>query len=173
MASCQADKYKISKYYTDSERDTLLTNMITYVYAKAPDATDSTKWKSQFRSFYKKSLPSFYIENYFIAENGWHYYFMIRPVGGSPKRRGVIGKFKLEKGSLKPIEFEETVNTPHLDEEIVRERGSFLFKELVRSGNLDKYLAMRHYIQWPDSTLIYDKKTNNWVTPIAITSAKF
>ncbi|MES2794537.1 MAG: hypothetical protein V4683_01155 [Bacteroidota bacterium] len=165
LASCEADKYKISKYYTDSERDTLLTNMITYVYTKAPGATDSTKWKPEFRSFYNKSLPSFHIENYFIAENGWHYYFMIRPVGGSTKRRGVIGKFKLEKGSLKPTEFEETLNTPHLDEEIVRERGSFLFKELVKNGDFDKYLTMKHYIQWPDSTLVYNKRTNNWEIP--------
>jgi hypothetical protein len=171
LLGCQADKYKTSKYYTNSERDSLLVNMITYVYTKAPGATDSTKWEPQFRTFYKNSLPSFFIENYFIAENGWHYYFMIRPVGGSSKRRGVIGKFKLEKGSLKPTEFEETVNTPHLDEEIVRERGSFLFKELVNNGNLDKYLSMKHYIEWPDSTLVYDKKTNNWVVPNSKISA--
>ena len=63
-----------------------------------------------------------------------------------------------------PTVFEEIVNTPHLDEEVVRERGRFLFRELVKEGNLDKYLTMKHYIEWPDSRLIYDKKVNEWVT---------
>jgi hypothetical protein len=169
---CSTDKYQTSNYYTDSERDTLLTNIITYVYQKAPGAADSTKWKPQFRTFYKNSLPSFYIQNYFIDSLGWHYYFLIRPVGGSDKRRGVIGKFKLEKGSLKPTEFEEIICTPHLDEEIVKERGSFLFKELVKNGSLEKYMPMKMYVEWPDSTLIYNKKTNNWESPVKISAKK-
>jgi hypothetical protein len=165
LFSCNSEKHQISKYYSDNERDSLLTNIITYVYTKAPGATDSTKWESKYRSYYVKNLPSFHIENYFIAENGWHYFFMIRPVGSSEKRRGVLGKFKLDKGNLKPIEFEEIVNTPHLDEEIVKERGAFLFKKLIEKGNLNEYLAMKQYIEWPDATLFYDKKTNNWVKP--------
>lgn len=170
--SCKSGKHQASNYYTDSERDSLLTNIITYIYSPAPDATNSTKWQPKFRSYYKNSLPSFHLQNYTIGENSWNYYFVIRPVGGSIKRRGVIGKFKLEKGSLMPTDFEETINTPHLDEEIVRERGAFLFEELVRNGNLNKYLKMEQYIQWPDSSLVYDKKTNNWVVPISKISAK-
>lgn len=62
-----------------------------------------------------------------------------------------------------PVDFEEVVNTPHLEEALVKERGVFLFKELTKTGNLDKYLGMKHYIEWPDSTLVYDKKINEWV----------
>jgi hypothetical protein len=163
---CGADKYQTSHYYTVAEQDTLLTNIITYVYQKAPGATDSTKWEPQFRTFYKNSLPSFFIQNYFIDSQGWHYYFLIRPVGGSDKRRGVIGKFKLTKGSLKPTEFEEIACTPHLDEEIVQERGRFLFETLVKNGTIEKkFLTMRQYVEWPDSSLVYNKKTNNWENP--------
>ena len=166
LVGCESDQYQTSKYYSEAERDTLLTNIITYVYQKAPGATDTTKWQPQFRTFYKNSLPSFFIQNYFIADNGWHYYFLIRPVGGSEKRRGVVGKFKLEKGSLKPTEFEEIACTPHLDEEIVIERGKFLFNTLVKTGTIEaKYLAMKQYVEWPDSSLKYNKLTNNWEPP--------
>lgn len=166
LAGCGGDQYQTSHYYSESERDTLLTNIITYIYQKAPGASDSTKWQPQYRSFYKNSLPSFYIQNYFISENGWHYYFLIRPVGGSEKRRGVVGKFKLGKGSLKPQEFEEIACTPHLDEAIVKERGGFLFNTLVKTGSIEsKYLAMKQYVEWPDSSLIYNKLTNNWEPP--------
>ena len=163
--SCKTDKNKPEDYYAQEETDSLVTNLITYVFAKAPGATDSTKWEPKFRSFYTNNLPSFHLENYTIAPNGWHYYFLIRPVGGSDKRRGVVGKFKLAKNSLVPIQFEETINTPHLDEELVRERGKFLFQELVKNDNLDKYMTMKHYIEWPDNSLIYNKKTNSWVPP--------
>ncbi len=162
LFGCNQKKNTTSSYYSDSERDTLLTNIITYIYKLPPGASDSTKWNSEFRDFYLKSLPSFYIENYSINKQGWHYYFIIRPVGGSNKRRGVIGKFKLKEKSLMPYEFQETINTPHLEEEIVRERGNFLFEEYLKTDNLDKYLPMKQYIEWPDSSLIYNKKSNHW-----------
>ncbi len=166
LISCKSEPNKISKYYSDSERDSLLTNIITYVYGKAPGATDSTKWEPQFRTYYRNSLPSFHIEKYAI-ENNWHYYFLIRPVGGSDKRRGVIGKFKLKEKSLMPYDFEEIVCTPHLNEEVVKDRGSFLFELLIKKGEIEeKYMNMRQYVEWPDKTLAYNKKSNNWESPI-------
>lgn len=167
--SCQNNTNKVSKYFNESERDTLLTNMITYIYVKAPYATNATRFEPQFRKFYVESLPKFSLENYYIAPDSTHYFFLIRPVGNTIKyRRGVIGKFKLKNsaaaaGSLMPTAFEEVVNTPHLEENLVKERGAFLFKEIIKTGNLDKYLNMKHYIEWPDSTLVYDKNINEWV----------
>lgn len=164
MFSCQSNSNKISKYFNENQRDTLLTNIITYIYVKPPYATNSTRFEAQFRKYYVQNLPKFSLENYFIAPDSTHYFFLIRPVGNTLKyKRGVLGKFKLKHGSLMPTDFEEIVNTPHLEEKIVKERGDFLFKELVKNKNLNKYLAMKHYIEWPDSTLVYDKKRNEWV----------
>jgi hypothetical protein len=162
--SCQPKKYSVSKYFSDNERDTLLTNIITYVFAKAPNATTANRFDAQFRQFYVKSLPNFRIEKYHQTPDGWNYFFIIRPVGNSPKyKRGVLGKFRLKEDSLIPEAFEEVVNTPHLEEKVLIERGSFLFQELIKKGNLDNYLAMKHYIEWPDANLVYDKNINEWV----------
>ncbi len=164
ILSCTSKSDKTSKYFSKSERDTLLTNIITYVYVKAPYASNATRFEPQFREYYVKSLPKFSIQDYRITNDSTHYFFLIRPVGNSTKyRRGVLGKFKLKKNSLMPIDFEEIINTPHLEEKIVLERGKFLFQELVKTGNLNKYLAMKHYIEWPDERLVYDKKINEWV----------
>jgi hypothetical protein len=163
--SCNSKKYQASDYFTDNQRDSLLTNIITYLYIPAPQATNDTKFQPQFRRFYTKNLSSFYLQNYYQSPDGWSYFFVIRPVGGSPKfRRGVLGKFKLESNSLMPTEFEEVANTPHLAEEIVKERGQYLFKELIKNGNLDKQIPMKQYIEWPDEHLNYDKKANQWIT---------
>lgn len=169
MFACQNNTNKVSKYYNDTERDTLLTNIITYIYTKPTYASNATRFQAQFRKYYVQSLPKFSLENYFIAPDSTHYFFLIRPVGNTIKyRRGVLGKFRLQQatvatGSLMPTDFEEIVNTPHLEEALVKERGAFLFKELIKTGNLDKYLGMKDYIEWPDSMLVYDKNINEWV----------
>ncbi len=155
-------------YFSEAERDSLLADIITYVYVPAPNANNQTKFKADFRAFYVKQLPSFYLQNY-VEKDGISYFFMIRPVGASALyRRGVLGKMQLDPKNHRIISFEEIANTPHLPEEVVRERGKFLFNKLVQEGNLDGYLAMKQYIEWPDASLKYDKKTHTWVNPQAL-----
>jgi hypothetical protein len=163
LISCQSKKNTFSDYFSESQQDTLLTNIITYVYIPAPQATKETKFQPQFRGFYAKNLLNFPIQKYYQSPDGWHYFFLIRPVASSPiYRRGVLGKFKLAPNSLMPTEFEEIANTPHLEEKIVKERGEYLFRELIKNGNLDKQIPMKQYIEWPDEHLAYDKKVNEW-----------
>ncbi len=162
--ACQPKNNQISQYFDNSDRDTLLTNIITYIYNKAPYATNKTRFEPPYRKFYVENLPKFSFQNYYIDKDSTHYFFLIRPVGNSKiYKRGVLGKFHLKSGSLMPENFEEIVNTPHLPEEVVKERGAFLFQELIKNKQLDKYLGMKHYIEWPDSTLVYDKNINEWV----------
>jgi hypothetical protein len=161
--SCQPDKYSVNAYFDKTQQDSLLTNIVTYIYSKAPQSDNETRFQPQFRKFYVAVLPKFSIQNYYIAPDSTHYFFVIRPVGGLPYKRGVIGRYKLGKKGM-PTNFEEVVNTPHLEEKLVKERGKFLFTELIKNGNLDKYLSMKHYVEWPDANLVYDKKLNEWVS---------
>ena len=39
---------------------------------------------------------------------------------------------------------------------------------LVKSGSLNQYLTMKHYVEWPDSTLKYDKQKRAWVSTIGL-----
>ena len=165
LVSCNSKKQQVNDYFTDNQRDSLLTNIITYLYIPAPQANNQTKFHPQFRNFYSQNLSSFHLQNYYQAKDGWNYFFVIRPVaGGALFKRGVLGKFKLKDNSLMPTAFEEVANTPHLAEEIVKERGQFLFQELIKNGNLDKQIPMKQYIEWPDEHLAYDKKSNQWIT---------
>ncbi len=167
MLSCQTDKYDVNNYFDKAQQDTLLTNIVTYIYNKAPQSDNKTRFQPQYRSFYVAALPKFSIENYYIAPDSTHYFFVIRPVGNMPYKRGVIGRYKLGK-NLMPVDFEEVVNTPHLDEKLVKERGKFLLTQLIKNGNLNKYLPMKDYVEWPDANLVYDKQLNEWVAPKSI-----
>jgi hypothetical protein len=161
--SCTSKKHTTKDYFTENQQDTLVANIITHIYTLAPGATRETKFQPQFKSFYTRNIQKFSLQNYQQAPDGWHYFFMIRPVGASSEyKRGVLGKFKLEPNSLMPEDFEEIANTPHLKEEVLKERGQYLFQELIKNGNLDKQLPMKHYVEWPDEHLAYDKKVHEW-----------
>lgn len=162
--ACEKDKYNVNTYFDKAQQDSLLTNIITYVYVKAPQSSNQTRFLPQYRKFYVAALPKFSIENYYVAPDSTHYFFVVRPVGNLPYKRGVIGRYKMGK-NLMPTDFEEVVNTPHLEEKLVKERGKFLFTELIKNGNLDKYLPMKHYVEWPDANLVYNKQLNEWVAP--------
>jgi hypothetical protein len=103
------------------------------------------------------------------STSGVYRYLISRPVAGRKDLlRGVIGSFTLKANSFEIDQFEEVVNTPHYDKETVQERGGFLFREFVKKGHLTEYLAMKHYVEWPDSTLRYDKQKRAWVSTIGL-----
>lgn len=150
-------------YFSKQEKDQLTISLITFVAENAPGATDSTRFNLNFRSYYTQKLPNFSLEKLEKSEDGYYYFLLKRPVGRLTNyKRAVIGRFKLNKGSIAPYDFEEVVNTPHLDEITLKNRSNFLFKELVKNKQLKEYLPLKHYIEWPDSTLKYDKKFNRW-----------
>ncbi|MHA8067194.1 hypothetical protein V7S76_11025 [Aquirufa sp. ROCK2-A2] len=163
FAACEP-KDSPKHYLSDSERDSLLVNIITLVAENATYANDSTRFNPEFRSYYVNQIPKYSLEKLEKTGEGQYVFLLNRPVGHLTQfRRSVIGKFQLKEGSLKPENFEEVANTPHLDPETALKRGKFLFKELVLKGNLNEYVPLKHYVEWPDSTLTYQKKWNRWV----------
>ena len=168
FSACHS-KDEAEYYFSDADRDTLLTNVITLVSENAVYANLDTRFQKKFRAEYVSRLPLYHFVKLTKLENGECFFLLSRPVANSKElRRGVVGKFTLKEGSLQPENFEEVVNTPHFTEELVSERGSFLFRELMKKGSLTEYLSMEHYVEWPDASLIYDKKKRSWVSTIGL-----
>jgi len=163
MASCHK-KDEVAYYFNKEQQDTLTTNIMTFVAENPPFANDTTRFQAKYNNYYWMRLPSYKLVKLEMKEDSTWYYFLTRPVANILVfQRGVIGTFKLKKGSLKPYDFKEVVNTPHLKEAEVLERGAFLFREFKNKGKLDEYMVMKDYIQWPDSTLQYNETINRWV----------
>jgi hypothetical protein len=169
LVGCHS-KDEAAYYFSDSDRDTLLTNIISIISEKVLYASDSTKFQAQFRAEYVKRLPLFHFVQLTKDTSGTYTYLISRPVAGRKDlRRGVVGTFTLKPNSLAIDQFEEVANTPHFEEALVKERGGFLFKELAKTGSLTaEYLSMKHYVEWPDSTLKYDKQKRAWVSTIGL-----
>lgn len=169
IVSCKDnDPYDVSVYFSNNEKDTLLANIITYTSQYARGATNATRFEPRFRKEYVSRLGQYRFEGYFVAPDSTHYFFINRPVGSGYYKRGVGGKFKMGK-NLMPVQYEELWCTPHFkSDSLVLERGEFLFKAMIKEGNIDKYETMKHYVEWPDSTLVYDKKIHEWVAPAKV-----
>jgi hypothetical protein len=164
FSACHSNE-EAEHYFSDAERDTLLTNVITLVSENAVYANLDTRFQKKFRAEYVSRLPLYHFVKLTKLENGDCFFLLSRPVANLKElRRGVVGKFTLREGSLMPENFEEVVNTPHFSEELVKERGSFLFRELMKKGDLNEYLTLRHYVEWPDKYLKYDKEKKTWIS---------
>ncbi len=165
LFACRS-KDDVGYYFNKNEQDSLLTNIITYTSEYARGATNQTRFDEKFRAEYASRLPKYELIKYHITPDSTHYFFIARPAGNI-FRRGIGGKFKLKNASLMPIDYEEQWCTPHFkSDSLVKERGNYLFSEMVKKGNVNHLLNMKHYIEWPDSTLKYDKQKHEWVSAL-------
>lgn len=163
--SCQNKSgYPPEKYFNASQQQELLVNMVTYIDSPAPGSDAGTKFNVQYRNYYVQKAAKYTLLNLYFAPDSTCYYFLIRPAGNDIRyKRGVGGSFRLKNNSLMPVAFEETFNTPRLMEKEVKERGYYVFSELIKKQNINHLLSMKHYIEWPDSTLKYDTHSHSWI----------
>jgi len=161
VVSCK-NKFNVNAYHNNRQRDSLLVDIITFIYVRAPQSNSQTRFDPQFRKYYVAQLGKFQFEKYFVDQRGTHYFYLIRPArSASGSMRGVGGKFRLDvKGRI--TSFEEIFNTPAATLPILQERGAELFSHLINRGHIDDYLKHPDYIEWPDQMTYYDTLQHEW-----------
>jgi hypothetical protein len=162
LSACK-DKYEPAFYYSAAEQDSLMTDMITFIYNRPANANEQTRFESGFRKYYVNHIKDFQFENYYINAAGVHYFYLIRPAR-SPKGniRGVGGSFKLDQNG-KILSFKEIFNTPIAAREELNVKGNELFKWMTVHGNVNDYLKNPDYIEWPDKMTYYDTIQYEWL----------
>jgi hypothetical protein len=162
IVSCSSgdNKYEISNYYDPAQRDSVLTEIITYLSTAPVYTTMDKRFEPQHRNFYASLLPKYSIYKYFIADDGTNYFYVIRPASKIGDLRAVGGHFKMNK-HFKPVHFTEVFVTPVFPEAELKTRTVFLFDEMIK-GTIDPYLKMKTYAQWPNRASIYDSTTYEW-----------
>ncbi|WP_194776683.1 hypothetical protein [Pararhodonellum marinum] len=164
FASCEKrDKYDVDQYFSKAEQDTIMTNIVTYIY-KVPRGVDpKNKHDLAYRKLYVSQINQFEFVNYHIdAVDSIHYFFLIRPARNVHNhKRGVLGKYKLGK-ELQLLDFEEIANTPMLAVDEIREKGAYLWEDLMYFGNLDRFYLNKAYVEFPDERTRYDFDKKVW-----------
>ncbi|HQQ83114.1 MAG TPA: hypothetical protein PK059_07965 [Cyclobacteriaceae bacterium] len=159
--SCSpGDPYQVSNYYNAEQQDEVLTSILTYILDAPPYTAMKDRFAPEHRFHYSKLTPRFSIEKYFKAEDGTHYFYVIRPTPRADENRAVGGHFRMTE-DYKLTDFKEVFVTPALPMSDIKGRCSFLFDEMVK-GDIEKYLAMESYVQWPNVVSYYDTITYEW-----------
>lgn len=154
--------YDVEQYFPGNQKDTLLTNMVTFIYRRPSRATQATRTNPEFRAYYVRSAPLFEYVYHHRTEDGVHYYYLIRPARSlEGDKRGVGGRFTTNE-DLELVTFEEIFNTTIMDEDHLRTYGLQLFEEMVTEGNVNRFLPDQNIIEWPDHRLKYNKERREW-----------
>ncbi len=160
LGCSSGDPYDVNRYYDVKEQYAVLTSIVTYLFDAPPYTKMEDRFKPEHRNYYSGISGRFVLWKYFIAKDGTHYFYVIRPSPKSDEKRGVGGHFKMgEHYELR--EFREEFVTPILPESEVKDRCAFLFDAMVK-GELPKYLEMPSYVQWPNPVSYYDTLSYEW-----------
>ena len=163
LVSCK-DKYDVEKYYSKAEQDSVVADIITYVYNRPQYSNSKTKFEPKFRSYYVSNLKNMRVEKFFIAKDGTHYFYIIRPSANTPRGlRGVGGMFERD-ATGKIRSFKEVFVTPGATLPDLQTRGEELFREMVRVGNVDAYMMNTDYVEWPAQWNYYDTLQHEWLS---------
>jgi hypothetical protein len=164
-SACTHSEHSFETYIKNKqERDSLVVDIISYVYAKPPAATSFSRFEDQYRQHYVSQFPNFRIDKYYVDSDRTHWFLMMRPARTSQGRvhRYVGGKMKITDGSI--AEFREVFVTIAGKEEEIKEKALELWKEMLRYGNVDRYMDHRHYLEWPDPNthFYYNTEIHEW-----------
>jgi len=155
-------RYDVERYFPGDSKDTLLANMITFIYKRPAVATQQTRTEPQFRSYYVESLSLFEYAYHGIGPDSAHYFYLIRPARSlEGTLRGVGGRFTT-RGGTALVEFEEILNTRIGTREKLLEHGVRFMEEALSAGRADAMIEDREVTEWPDERLKYSKSLREW-----------
>jgi hypothetical protein len=163
FACNQKPKDDPTKYYNVYQLDSLKTSIVTYLFDAPPYTQMKDRFDIKHRSYYSGMASQFDLNKLVVAEDGKHYFYIIRPAPYPKKNRGVGGFFYVDSAAkgFQLKGFRELFVTPILPEEEVKGRCSFLFQEMI-DNKLKDYLPMETYIQWPNKVSYYDSTSHEW-----------
>lgn len=158
-SSCQQkQEYDPSNYYDLQKQDMILSRIIAHIFTPPLYVSMEDRLKPEHKNYYLSLTPNFKLLSLRVDKDGTHYFLVERPAPGNG-HRVVGGSFKMDGDEL--ISFKEKFVTPSLSDSILSVRSNFLFKEWMK-GDIDKYLKMPSYVQWPNEGSYYDTITYEW-----------
>ncbi len=155
-------QYEVSNFIETGKQDSLLTDIITYVYSWPKEAKSHTRFEAEHREYYIEQLSKFKWIYYYVSPEGKHHFYVLRPARSlHGHKRGVAGTYYLNSEG-KITDFFEVFNTPLLPEEEIKEKGKILFKELIEKGSVESYIGNIEWVEFPYENSYYDTTNYEW-----------
>lgn len=167
LIACNSSSIDPQHYFSAREADSLLVDMVTYIYSKPPGATNENRFDNKYRTYYIRNAKNFSFEYYYTDSTSTSYFYLIRPARSlKGNLRGVGGKFKLsnsETGSKRLLNFEEIFNTTVMPVDSLKMYGQKIMKYMRRHHHYDPFKYDPAIIEWPGKHTMYDTIRMEWV----------
>lgn len=153
-----------TQYYSPSELDSLIVDIVTYIGRKPAHAESHTRFDTIHRAYYQSLAQQFEMV-YYSIDDGTHTFYLLRPARSlQGNKRGVLGSFRIDQNG-RITSFREWVNTPVGSDEELLEKGKRLFGAFTKAQNIADFLADTSLVEWPDGRLYYDTLRFEWRYP--------
>ena len=166
IQSCHSKKdYHPESHLSIKEKDQVLQSIIRYMGKPPENTSGQDRFTAKHNDYYLDLASRHRFEQYYIDNDGTHYFLISRPAPSLYEKRVAIGgKLKInEKGEL--TEYEETFRTWKMKEEDLKIRGPFLFDLMVNKKDLSPYYRINsiiEYIEFPDEHNNYNTADRSW-----------
>lgn len=167
--SCvQKKSHQPIDHLSAQEEDKFMGSVIRYISDLPKGANHDTKFSKEHDEHYQEQQSRHRLEGYFPSKENTIYFLISRAAPSLVEKRVAIGgKLKLAPdGTI--AEYEEVFRTWKMKPEILKQRAEFLFDQMVKGENLDRYQPNKtseEWIEFPDGRVYYDKTSRQWKTP--------
>jgi len=154
-------EFNCEKYLSNAKaKDSVTIDILRFVIPTGEFSAGS-RYSDSLRKDIRERLHFFSLI-YYVPTSDGSYYFLISKKAPSIKNEviGVGGHYKMKNKNI--VEFVEVFHTPKMNEDDLRKKGQVLFQEMIKEGNINKYISNRNLVEFPDHQTYYDTETNAW-----------
>lgn len=152
----------MEQYFPGTAKDSLLANMVTFIFKRPTSAINLDRTQPQFRAYYVKQLPTFQHAYHTVDADSTHWFYLIRPARSvEGDKRGVGGWFRTNE-AMDMVEFVEVFNTRIMPEHELLDKGLDLFEHMVANSDVETHPQRAPWVEWPDERLKYDREKREW-----------
>lgn len=161
------NKYDPSRYLDDDQRKEVLSGVVTYIFSAPKYTSMKDRFNPEHKHYYDSiSQRLFSLDRFYADDHQRRYFLVVRPGSSPDVKRAVGGYFDLT-ADKQFKDFREAFVTPLLPDSVARGRGRFLFDKMV-NNDLDKYVKMKTYAQWPNPISYYDTTLYEWKMDVSL-----
>ena len=165
LYACQSvNPFEPKKNVKHTSIDSLMVELTTIMGQRPKGVLNQDRHEPRYRKYYTDLSKEFSLIYYHVTPDGCHYYYALRPARNNTGKvnRGVGGRFRLNTDG-EVILFEEVFNTKIFPKGELEEMGLELFKEMIETGGIGKFINNKKLVEWPDDRTIYDMGLNEWI----------
>lgn len=164
LLSCNnQEEYHSEKLFDNSKlKDSVTIDILQFIIPTS-EFSQGSRNSDTLRKDIQDRL-SFFSLIYYFPKPDSSYYFLISKKIASVKNEvvGIGGHYKIKNKNI--VEFVEEFQTPKMSEEDLRKKGVVVFKEMMKEGNITKFVTNKSLVEFPDNHTYYDTHTNSWKT---------